>query len=228
MPAGQIKQDKVNQAIRVVGQFENIDEVKNILIPVNSGGTIRLADIADIKLEYPDKTTETKLNGKSTIALTIQKQSSANVVEVVNSVKNEMEVIKKTMPKGMNIIVANDSTVFINRSLSEINHSLIEGIITTAIVLFFFLKSWKSSLVVLVAIPTSLISTFFMMYEFHYTLNMMTLMGLSLCIGILVDDSIVVLENIQRHLSLGKNPIRAAIEGRKEIGLAAIAITLCG
>ena len=227
VPAGQIKQDKVNQAVRLIGEYQNIDEIKNIHISTSSGGTVRLGDIADIKLQYPDPTTETKLNGKSTIALTIQKQSDANVVEVVNSIKNEMEVIKKTMPKGMNIIVANDTTVFINQSLGQINHSLIEGIITTAIVLFFFLKSWKSSLVVLVAIPTSLISTFFMMYEFNFTLNMMSLMGLSLCIGILVDDSIVVLENIQRHLSLGKNPIRAAIEGRKEIGMAAIAITLC-
>lgn len=228
MPAGQIKQDKSNESIRVMGEFQNIDEVKNILIPIsNGGGTVRLGDIADVKLDYPDPTTETKLNGKKTIALTIQKQSDSNVVEVVNSIKDEMNVIKRTMPKSMNIIVANDSTVFINQSLSQIKHSLIEGIITTAIVLLFFLKSWRSSLVVLIAIPTSLISTFFMMYEFNFTLNMMSLMGLSLCIGILVDDSIVVLENIQRHLSLGKNPIRAAIEGRKEIGMAAVAITLC-
>ena len=127
----------------------------------------------------------------------------------------------------MDVVVANDTTIFITQSLTQIKDNLIEGIITTAIVLLFFLKSWRSSLVVLVAIPTSLISTFFMMYEIHFTLNMMSLMGLSLCIGILVDDSIVVLENIQRHLSMGKNPIQAAIEGRKEIGMAAVAITLC-
>ena len=119
VPAGQIKQDKVNQSVRVIGEFQNIDEVKNILISTNSGGTVRLGEIADIKLEYPDATSETKLNGKKTIALDIQKQSDANVVEVVNSIKEEMEVIKKTMPKGMNIIVANDTTVFINNSLGN-------------------------------------------------------------------------------------------------------------
>jgi Cation/multidrug efflux pump len=227
MPAGQIKQDKINQSIRVVGEFENIDEVKNVLISTNNGGKIRLGEIADVKLQYPEANSATKLNGKKTIAIDIQKQSDANVVEVVDAIKSKMNVLQKTIPQSMNIITASDTTVFINNSLTEIKHSLIEGIITTAIVLLFFLKSWRSSMVVLVAIPTSLISTFFMMYELKFTLNMMSLMALSLCIGILVDDSIVVLENIQRHLAQGKNPIRAAIDGRKEIGMAAIAITLC-
>lgn len=227
MPAGQIKQDKISQSIRVVGEFQNIDEVKNVLIPTNNGGKVRLGEISDIKLESPEATSLTKLNGKKTISLDIQKQSDANVVEVVNNIKDKLTELQKTMPKNMNIITASDTTVFIKNSLSQINHSLIEGVITTAIVLLFFLKSWRSSLVVLVAIPTSLISTFFMMYELKFTLNMMSLMALSLCIGILVDDSIVVLENIQRHLAQGKNPIKAAIEGRKEIGMAAVAITLC-
>jgi hydrophobic/amphiphilic exporter-1 (mainly G- bacteria), HAE1 family len=227
MPAGQIKQDKVTQSIRVVGEFQNIDEVKNILISTNNGGKIRLGEIADVKLEYPEATSVTKLNGKKTISLDIQKQSDANVVEVVNAINVKINTIEKSIPKGMNLITASDTTVFINNSLKGIKESVIEGIITTAIVLLFFLKSWRSSLVVLVAIPTSLISTFFMMYELNFTLNMMSLMGLSLCIGILVDDSIVVLENIQRHLSQGKNPIRAAIDGRREIGMAAVAITLC-
>lgn len=227
MPAGQIKQDKISKAIRVVGEFQNIDEVKNVLISTNNGGKVRLGELADIKLEYPEATSLTKLNGKKTISLDIQKQSDANVVEVVNNIKIKMTELQKTIPKNMNIITASDTTVFIKNSLSQINHSVLEGIITTAIVLLFFLKSWRSSLVVLIAIPTSLISTFFMMYELKFTLNMMSLMALSLCIGILVDDSIVVLENIQRHLAQGKNPIRAAIEGRKEIGMAAVAITLC-
>jgi hydrophobic/amphiphilic exporter-1 (mainly G- bacteria), HAE1 family len=227
VPAGQIKQEGQDQAISVAGEFENIDDVKNILLTTNSGGKIRLGEIADVKLEDPDPTSATKLNGSKTIALDIQKQSDSNVVEVVDAVKTEMNTLQKTMPKNMNIITASDTTVFIKDSLTEIRHSLIEGIITTAIVLLLFLKNWRSSLVVLVAIPTSLISTFFMMYELKFTLNMMSLMSLSLCIGILVDDSIVVLENIQRHLSQGKNPINAAIDGRKEIGMAAIAITLC-
>ncbi|MBV7275672.1 efflux RND transporter permease subunit [Clostridium sp. PL3] len=227
MPAGQIKQDKIDKSIRVMGEFQNIDEIKNVLIPTANGGKVRLGEISDIALERPEATSETKLNGKKTISIDIQKQSDANVVEVVNNIKDRMNTLQKSIPKNMNIIVASDTTTFIKDSLSGIKHSLVEGVITTAIVLLFFLKSWRSSLVVLIAIPTSLISTFFMMYELKFTLNMMSLMALSLCIGILVDDSIVVLENIQRHLAQGKNPIRAAIEGRKEIGMAAVAITLC-
>ncbi|WP_446899670.1 efflux RND transporter permease subunit [Clostridium sp. LBM24168] len=227
LPAGQIKQENINESVRIIGQFQNIDEVKNLLIPTTDGSTVHLSDIADLKLEYPEEEQYLRLNGKNTIGISIQKQSDANVVETVNSIKKELDVIKETLPKDVHLTVAYDTTTFINSSLSEIKRSLIEGIITTALVLFMFLRSWKSSLIVLVAIPTSLVSTFFMMYIMKFTLNMMSLMGLSLCIGILVDDSIVVLENIQRHLSMKKDPINASIDGRNEIGLAAIAITLC-
>lgn len=227
LPAGQIKQQNLNETVRVMGQFQNIDEIKNLLIPTSSGGTVRLSDIADISLEYPDKSQYIRMNGKNTIGISIQKQSDANVVKAVNNIKTELKKIKRQLPQGINLVIAYDSTTFINSSLSEIKRTLIEGIITTALVLLVFLRSWKSSLIVMVAIPTSLISTFFMMYVMGFTLNMMSLMGLSLCIGILVDDSIVVLDNIKQHLSMKKNPKLAAIDGRMEIGLAAIAITLC-
>ena len=227
MPAGSIIQDKLNEPVTVSGDFTNVDEIKNLVIPTANNGNIRLADIADVKLDYPVATAEARLNGKTTLGILIQQQSDANEVEVVNTVKGDIPKISKTLPAGMKLVVANDQSVFINQSISQVKEHLIEGIITTSIVLYLFLKSWRSSLVVLVAIPTSLISTFFMMHVLNFTLNMMSLMGLSLCIGALVDDSIVVLENIQRHLKMGKNPIIAAIEGRKEIGMAAIAITLC-
>jgi hydrophobic/amphiphilic exporter-1 (mainly G- bacteria), HAE1 family len=227
LPAGEIKQNYLNESVRVMSQFQNIDEVKNLSIPTTNGGTVHLSDIAEINLEYPDENMYLRLNGKNTIGISIQKQSDANVVETVDNIKSELDKLKKSLPKDISVVVAYDTTKFINSSLYEIKRSLIEGIITTAIVLLLFLRSWKSSLIVLIAIPTSLISTFFMMYVLNFTLNIMSLMGLSLCIGILVDDSIVVLENIQRHLSMKKDPINAAIDGRNEIGLAAIAITLC-
>ncbi|HEX9062662.1 MAG TPA: efflux RND transporter permease subunit, partial [Clostridia bacterium] len=226
-PAGNIVQDKSDITVRMVGEFKDINEVKNLLVPTGNGGTVRLEDIATVAFTYPDNDTVIKLNGKNAIGISIQKQSDSNVVEAVNGVKAELDKIRKTLPKGVVLTVADDSTTSINASLTEIKHNLVEGIITTAIVLLLFLRSWRSSLIILLAIPTSLISTFFMMYEFHFTLNMMSLMALSLCVGILVDDSIVVIENIQRHLGMGKNPVTAAIEGRSEIGMAAIAITLC-
>ncbi|SHI19262.1 efflux RND transporter permease subunit [Desulfosporosinus lacus] len=227
LPAGRISLDTSDQAVKVVGQFKDIDEIKNLLIPNSEGGTVRLADIAQIQLEYPDQEQILTLNGTNALGISIQKQSDANVVEAVNNVKAELLKIQAQLPAGVSVTVTTDSTTFINDSLEDVKSSLMEGVITTALVLLLFLRSWQSSLVVLVAIPTSLVSTFFMMYAFDFTLNMMTLMALSLSIGILVDDSIVVLENIQRHLGMGKNPKQAAIQGRREIGMAAIAITLC-
>lgn len=227
VPAGEIKQDKLDQSVRVIGQFRSIEDVKNMLVPTSNGGTIRLGEISQIKLEAPDATSLIRFNGNKTTAVVVGKQSDANVVEVANSVKKELESIKKNIPDGIKLDIAFDTTTFITSSLKQVQHNLIEGIITTAIVLYLFFRSFRSSLVVLVAIPTSLIATFFMMYKLNFTLNMMSLMGMSLVVGTLVDDSIVVIESIQRHLGLGKNPIDAAIDGRDEVGMAAVAISLC-
>lgn len=227
VPAGEIKQDKQDQSVRVIGQFYNIDDAKNMLVPTANGGNVRLGEIAEIKLEAPDATTQIRFNGNKTMAVVVGKQSDANVVEVANSVKKQLESIKKSIPSDIKIDIAFDTTTFITSSLKQVQHNLIEGIITTAVVLYLFFRSFRSSLVVLVAIPTSLIATFFMMYKFNFTLNMLSLMGLSLVVGTLVDDSIVVIESIQRHLGLGKDPIRAAIDGRDEVGMAAVAISLC-
>ncbi len=227
MPAGEIKQDKLNQSVRVMSKFDSIDEVKDLLIPTAGNSTVRLGDIADINLEYPEEDQSIRMNGKNTIGINIQKQSDANVVEVVNNIKKEITQLKKDMPSNVKLDTAYDSTTFINSSIASIKRTLVEGVITTALVLLIFLRSWRSSLVILVAIPTSLVATFFMMYVMKFTMNIMSLMGLSLCVGTLVDDSVVVLDNIQRHLAMKKDPQTAAIDGRKEIGLASIAITLC-
>lgn len=227
VPAGEIKQDKLDQSVRVIGQFQSIEDVKNMLVPTSNGGMVRLGEISQINLEAPDATSLIRFNGNKTTAVVVGKQSDANVVEVANSVKKELESIKNNIPDGIKVDIAFDTTTFITSSLKQVQHNLIEGIITTAIVLYLFFRSFRSSLVVLVAIPTSLIATFFMMYKLHFTLNMMSLMGMSLVVGTLVDDSIVVIESIQRHLGLGKNPMVAAIDGRDEVGMAAVAISLC-
>jgi len=226
-PLGQLQQDIGNQSVRLVGEFKNINEVRNLLIPIPGGASIRLGDLAEVGLSYPDQNQLLRMDGQNAIGIRLSKQSDANVVEVVGRVKKELDAISKNLPQGIKLVILDDTTTFIDSSLKEIKRNLIEGIITTALVLLLFLRDWRSSLIVLVAIPTSLVSTFFVMYLNKFTLNMMSLMGMSLCVGILVDDSIVILENIQRHLKMGKKPVAAAIEGRKEIGMAAIAITLC-
>lgn len=227
IPAGDIIQNKSDLTVNMIGQFQNLNGIKNIQVPTSNSGSVRLGDIADVNFAYPTNDTTIKLNGKSAVGISIQKQSDANVVQTVDGVKTELDKIRKTLPKGISLDIADDSTTSIKASLAGIQENVIEGIITTALVLFLFLRNRRSSLIVLIAIPTSLVSTFFAMYIFHFTLNMMTLLALSLCTGILVDDSIVVLENILRHLGMDKNPQAAAIEGRKEIAMAAVAITLC-
>lgn len=227
IPGGQIKQDNMIQTVKVVGQFKNVDSVRNLLLPTASGGNICLSDVAKVDLELPEPEALIRFKNEKTMAMIITKQSDANIVTVADNVKKQLGEIKKNAAKGIHIDVAFDNTTFITSALTEIKHNLLEGIITTAVVLYLFFRSFRSSMVVLVAIPTSLISTFFLMYEFHFTLNMMSMMGLSLVIGSLVDDSIVVIESIQRHLDMGENLIDAAINGRREIGLAAIAISLC-
>ncbi|WML33633.1 efflux RND transporter permease subunit [Clostridium sp. OS1-26] len=227
IPGGEIKQEDMDESVRVVGQFKNINDVKNLQIPTLAGGNIHLSDVAKIDMEVPESNTTIRFKNNKTIGIMVTKQSDANIVTVADNVKKQLDEIRKTIPKGINIDVAFDNTIFITSALTEIKHNLLEGIVTTAVVLYLFFRSLRSSLVVLVSIPTSLIATFFLMHQFHFTLNLMSLLGLSLVIGTLVDDSIVVLESIQRHLDMGKNPIEASITGRREIGLAAIAISLC-
>jgi HAE1 family hydrophobic/amphiphilic exporter-1 len=149
------------------------------------------------------------------------------VVTTADAVKAELAALGPTLPPGTSVTVASDATLFINSSLAETRLNLVESILTTSLVLFLFLRRWRSSLIVLVAIPVSLVGTFFAMWALHFTLNVVSLMALGLCIGILVDDSIVILENIDRHIALGELPRAAAVSGRKEIALAAVAITLC-
>ena len=227
LPAGQIKQHTRNVTVRLVGEFKDVQDVKDLRVPTITGGSVRLSEIADVTLDYPAPTKAVRLNSQTSIGLMVRKQSDANVVDTASGVKTELAALQSTLLPGTSLTVAHDATKFINASLDETRLNLVESIITTALVLFLFLRRWRSSLIVLVAIPISLVGTFFAMWLFHFTLNIISLMALGLCIGILVDDSIVILENVDRHILLGEDARTAAVRGRMEIGLAAVAITLC-
>jgi hydrophobic/amphiphilic exporter-1 (mainly G- bacteria), HAE1 family len=227
IPVGQLQDETSTKPVRVLGEFENIDDVKSMQIPLTGGGTVRLGDVSDISLERPDNSESIRFNGTNSIGIFVHKRSDANVVQTTKLIKKELKDMESSLPSGIKLTIADDKSAFINSTLKEINLNLIEGVITTSLVMFLFLRHVRSSLIILVSIPTSLIATFLMMYILGFTMNLLSMLGLSVCIGILVDDSIVVLENIQRHLSQGKSLIRAAIDGRNEIGMAAISITLC-
>ena len=227
VPAGEIKQRSRDLTVRMLGEFASEQDVENLRVPTGTGSTVRLSEIADVKLDYPDPIQTVRQNGQPSIGILVRKQSDANLVDTASRVKEALPSLEAAMLPGTRLALANDATLFINSSLDETRLNLLESIITTSLVLFLFLRRWRSSLIVLIAIPISLIGTFFAMYLFHFTLNIVSLMALGLCIGILVDDSIVILENVDRHIHLGEDPRTAAVRGRMEIGLAAVAITLC-
>jgi HAE1 family hydrophobic/amphiphilic exporter-1 len=227
IPAGQIKQKSRDLTVRLVGEFKDIEDVRNMRVPATSGGSVRLSEIAEVTLDYPPPVKSVRLNAHPSLGIMVRKQSDANVVDTAGRVKAELAGIQSTLLPGTSLAVASDATTFITTSLDETRLNLLESIVTTALVLFLFLRRWRSSLIVLIAIPVSLVGTFFAMWLFHFTLNIVSLMALGLSIGILVDDSIVILENVDRHIHLGEDARTAAVRGRMEIGLAAVAITLC-
>jgi HAE1 family hydrophobic/amphiphilic exporter-1 len=225
-PTGKVDEQLNQYIVRLSGKFRSVDELKNMVVSATPAGTIYLRDIADVKDSHKETFTFSRLNGESSIALTIQKQSDANSVKTADRLRERMQKFEKENGGQVHFTVAQDITEFTRDSMADVRRDLFLAIIMVAAVLFLFLHSVRNSLIVLLAIPTSLVSTFFFMYLFNFTLNMVSNMALALVIGILVDDSIVVLENIHRHLEKGEDQRSAAINGRSEIGFAAIAITL--
>lgn len=225
-PSGRLDRPEAEYNVRVLGEFENLEDIRNLDIPLGNGSTIPLSSVATVTDGFQEVREYSRVNGVSAVSLMVFKQSDASVVEVGERVKEEIESIQKDLPDDVTIINSRDSSIWIRNSLNDTRNSIIEGILTTALALYLFLREWRSTLIVALAIPTSLLAALMMMFFAGFSFNMLSLMGLALCIGILVDDSIVVLENIHRHLKQGKNAEQAALDGRMEIGMAAVAITL--
>jgi HAE1 family hydrophobic/amphiphilic exporter-1 len=225
---GKIEGITSQYTIRLSGKITSLDQLRDIVISQNANGSlIKLSDISEIVDGIAEHDNLNKINGESSIGLQIQKQSDANSVKVCELAKGEMAMIEKQYASSeLKFEIASDNSLFTLASANAVMEDLGLAIILVAIVMFLFLHSFRNSFIVLISIPTSLLSVFTAMYVFDFSLNLMTLMALSLVIGILVDDSIVVLENIHRHLSMGKDKNIAALEGRNEIGFTAVAITM--
>src|SRR4029077_480622 len=166
-----------------------------------------------------------RINGQTAVTFNIYKQQDANIVATGEAVKAVMEEVSKTLPTGMELKLIIATSDFVKGSLSGLQHTLIEGALLTVAVVFLFLHSWRSTIITGLTLPIAVISSFVAVYAFGFTLNFMTMMALSLCIGLLIDDAIVVRENIVRHVHMGKDHMRAAREGTAEIGLAVMATT---
>lgn len=228
MPTGKIESDQRQYTVRLSGKIQSVEGLQNIVIALSmTGSIVKLSDVAQVYDGIAEYSNINRINNKTSIGIVIQKQSDANTVEVCKLVKKQIsEVEKMYIEKGVKFDIASDSSVYTLASANAVMEDLILAIILVAVVMFFFLHSVRNSLIVMISIPSSIISVFAAMYAFDFSLNMMTLLALSLVIGILVDDSIVVLENIHRHLAMGKDKRQASIDGRQEIGFTAIAITM--
>ncbi len=227
-PTGKVKNANDQITVRLAGKFNSVEQIKELVIAVNpKGGNIRLADLAEVEDGVKEQKTINRFNGVDGIGLTITKQSDANAVKISKEAKERFAKIEETYAaNGLKFNIAQDASDMTLDAVDAVTHDLMIAILLVALVILVFLHSLRDSLIVLVAIPTSIISTFIAMYFFGYSLNLMTLLAMSLVVGILVDDSIVVLENIHRHFAMGKTKRQAALDGRNEIGFSALAITM--
>ena len=227
-PTGSVKTDNQDILIRLAGKYKSVDDLRNLVIATSeSGAQIRLIDVADVQDAQKDVEKIARVDRKNAIALQVLKQSDANAVEVSEGVHKLIATVEKDYSNvGLKVNVANDSSVFTLQSADAVIHDLVLAIVLVAFVMLFFLHSIRNALIVMVAIPASLIATFIGMALLGYSLNLMSLLALSLVVGILVDDAIVVLENIYRHMEMGKNRVRAAYDATKEIGFTVTSITL--
>lgn len=227
-PTGSVKTEDQDILIRLAGKYQSVEDLRNLVIATAANGTqVRLRDFADVQDAQKDVEKIARVNRKSAIALQVIKQSDANAVEVSEGVRKIIgQVQTDYAANGLTINIANDSSIFTLQSADAVIHDLILAVILVAFVMLFFLHSLRNAVIVMVSIPASLIATFIGMYMMGFSLNLMSLLGLSLVVGILVDDAIVVLENIYRHMEMGKNRVRAAFEATKEIGFTVTSITL--
>lgn len=227
-PAGEIQSTDARFTLRLDAKYKTVDDLRNLVIRQNPDGSrVLLEDVASITDGQTEITQMNRINGTPAIGIQVMKQRDANAVNVSKGIREKLANIEKMFAdKGVHFTIASDQSIYTMASADSVMHDLYLAIFIVGLVMMFFLHSLRSSMFVLVAIPSAMIPTFMLMWVFGFSLNLMTLMALSLVVGILVDDSIVVLENIYRHLEMGKSKRTAALEGRNEIGFTAMAITL--
>jgi multidrug efflux pump len=226
IPAGRI--ESVDREFTVLSQtgLTEPQEFENIVIKDVDGFPVRVEDVAQVEIGPADERRTTRYNGENAVILAIVKQATANPLEVAQGARAALPGIIDELPAGMNAAVANDTSVFIEESIHEVFVTVAEAVILVILIIYFFLRTWRATLIPLVTIPVSLVGTFVLMYALGFSVNTLTLLAMVLAIGLVVDDAIVVLENIHRHMERGVPRVAAAIQGIKEISGAVIAMTL--
>ncbi|MGH8679189.1 MAG: efflux RND transporter permease subunit, partial [Burkholderiales bacterium] len=226
VPAGRIESSEREFTVVAETDLKTPAEFERIIVREVDGYPVRMQDVARVELAPEDERIIARYRGESAVALGVIKQSTANPLEVSRAVRTEIPKIAAGLPAGMRVEVAYDSSVFIDHSISNVFETVGEAVLLVALVIFVFLRSARATLIPLVTIPVSLVGAFTLMYVFGFSVNTLTLLAIVLAVGLVVDDAIVMLENIHRHIEAGMSPIEAAFKGSKEIGFAIIAMTL--
>ncbi len=227
VPGGRIEQEEQTLTLRTLGRLESVQAFNRILIRAGNGYQVRLSDVARVEDGLAVESTTSEYNGKLAVQLSVYKQSGTNTLEVIENVKQRVETAKETAPGDLKINVVRSQDDFIKAAVHAVEEHLILGSFLASLVVLVFLWNWRSTLISSIAIPTSIIATFGLMWAMGFTLNVITLLALTLAVGIVIDDAIVVLENIYRLMEeKGLPPLQAAVEGTQEIGFAVLATTL--
>jgi multidrug efflux pump len=226
IPAGRVEGQEREFAVRTRGELSKPEEFGAIIISQNQNDVVRLQDVAEVTVGAEDERTVARYNGESAIGLGIVKQSKASTVDVAAAVRASLPELSKLLSEDMKLDVAYDASAFINESIAEVQETLVIALCLVVLVVLAFLKSFRATMIPTLAIPVSIVGALAIAYFAGFTINILTLLALVLAIGLVVDDAIVVLENIYRHMEMGKSRLQAALDGSKEIGFAVVATTI--
>src|SRR5512134_1942050 len=226
IPAGRIESARREFTVLAEADLRTAEQFNNMIIVESRGYPVRLRDVGSARLGALDERSVVRRNGQPGVGLGVVKQSTANTLSVAQAAKEEMARIQPTLPEGMQLQVSFDSSLFIERSIDSVYRAMAEAVLLVMAVIFVFLRSLRATLIPFVTIPVSLVGSFFFLYLMGFTINVLTLLGVVLAIGLVVDDAIVVLENCHRHVEMGKTPVQGAADGSREIAFAVVAMSL--
>lgn len=227
-PTGSLKNESTNTSIRLSGKLLSVDEIRGLVLMTMPNGTqIRLSDVADVVETTKEVNKLSRVNGQEAVLLNVFKQSDANAIDLSDRVQESMSQLESAFSaQNLQMDMVSDTSEFTRASIKSVLVDLLLAIVLVTLVILVFLHNWHNALIVMLVVPLSLIGSFIGMQLFHFTLNLMSLLGLSVVIGVLVDDAIVVIENVYRHMEMGKTPVQATIDAMKEIGLTVITVTI--
>jgi HAE1 family hydrophobic/amphiphilic exporter-1 len=225
LPVGAIRSLQQERIVKIDARMQRPEDFNQLIVARKNGAPVRLGQVASVKDGAQEVDSLALYNGGRTLLLTVQKSQSENTIEVVDGLKKTVTELQAQLPAGVRLEPITDSSRPIRVSVDNVRRTLIEGAFLTVLIVFLFLNSWRSTVITGLTLPIALIGTFLFMNMFGFTINMITLMALSLCVGLLIDDAIVVRENIVRHVQMGKSPYQASLDGTQEIGLAVLATT---